>query len=129
MPTFSPLDTVPGLEPWQFAFQIDEGHSAGTIVRASVTQKVEKPNGADGLGTVALKCVLAVIDDQNAVQTDAAGDPLDAVVTHIKTLQTDAGAEVQVVNEVSTLVSECIGEFCNRMAVHKRVAALLLPEG
>ena len=127
MPTFSPLDTVPGLAPWQFAFSIDDGHSAGTLVRASVTQKVEKPNGADGLGTVVLKCVLAVIDAQNAVQLDAAGDPLDTVVSHAKTLQTDASVEVQVANEVSALVSDCIGEFCNRMAVHKRVAALLLP--
>ncbi|WP_444941255.1 hypothetical protein [Microbulbifer sp. ZKSA004] len=127
MPSFSPI-TVPDLEAWQFAYTIDDGHSAGTIVRASVTQNTE-PTSVDAQAVAVLKCVIAVIDDQNSVQTDAAGDPMDRVYVTTKTLTTDAGQPVNVVDEAAGLVSECIGEVANRLAVHSSIAAMAIPSG
>ncbi|MEW5248668.1 hypothetical protein [Microbulbifer sp. 2201CG32-9] len=125
MPSFSPLDTVPGLESWQFAYVIDDGHSAGTILRASVTQTNEMAN-SESPATAVLKCTIAVIDDQNNVQADAAGDQMDRIYVTTKTLQTDGG-EIQVANEVSDLVSSCIVDVCNRLAVHQSIATMGIP--
>ncbi|WP_444914628.1 hypothetical protein [Microbulbifer sp. TRSA007] len=127
MPSFSPI-TVPDLEAWQFAYTIDDGHSAGTIVRAAITQKTE-PASAEAQAAAVLKCVIAVIDDQNNVQTDAAGDPMDMVYVTTKTLTTDAGQAVNVVDEAAGLVSDCIGEVANRLAVHSSIAAMAIPSG
>ncbi|WP_444917626.1 hypothetical protein [Microbulbifer sp. JMSA003] len=130
MPRFSPI-TVPDLAAWQFAYIIDDGHSVGTIVRAVITQKPE-PASAEAQAVAVLKCVIAVIaviDDQNSVQTDAAGDPMDKVYVTTKTLTTDAGQAVNVVDEAAGLVSDCIGEVANRLAVHSSIAAMAIPSG
>ncbi|WP_444926792.1 hypothetical protein ACJJI4_01345 [Microbulbifer sp. TRSA002] len=127
MPSFTPT-TVPDLAAWQFAYTIDDGHSAGTIVRAAITQKTE-PASAEAQAVAVLKCVIAVIDDQNSVQTDAAGDPMDMVYVTTKTLTTDAGQSVNVVDEAAGLVSDCIGEVANRLAVHSSIAAMAIPSG
>ena len=127
MPRFSPK-TVPNLEAWQFAYTIDDGHSAGTIVRATVTQKAEAATPETPAAAV-LKCTIAVIDDQNTVQTDGAGDPMTSVYVTTKTLQTDGGEAVNVADHVAGLVSDCIVEVANRLAVHSSIAAMAIPSG
>ncbi|MFA0813728.1 hypothetical protein [Microbulbifer epialgicus] len=126
MPSFSPLENVPGLEAWQFAYTIDDGHSAGTIVRATVTQKSETAT-AEAPAVAVLKCVIAVIDDQNNVQTDGAGDLMQSVYVTTKTLQPDSGEPVNVADHVADLVSDCIVEVANRLAVHSSIAAMAIP--
>ncbi|WP_444958213.1 hypothetical protein [Microbulbifer sp. ZKSA002] len=128
MPSFSPLNDVPGLAAWQFAYSIDDGHSAGTIVRATVTQATE-PATADAQAAAVLKCTIAVIDDQNNVQTDAAGDEMDKVYVTTQTLQTDAGQTVSVADHAADLVASCIVEVANRLAVHSSIAAMAIPSG
>ncbi|MCO1336503.1 hypothetical protein MO867_19405 [Microbulbifer sp. OS29] len=128
MPSFSPLNDVPGLETWQFAYTIDDGHSAGTIVRATVTQATE-PVTADAQAAAVLKCTIAVIDDQGNLLTDAAGDEMSSVYVTTKTLQTDAGQTVNVADHVADLVSDCIVEVANRLAVHSSIAAMAIPSG
>ncbi|WHI46603.1 hypothetical protein ACJJIE_03925 [Microbulbifer sp. TRSA001] len=128
MPSFSALDGVPSLGSWQFAYTIDDGHSAGTIVRATITQKTESAN-AEAQAVAVLKCVIAVIDSQNNVQTDAAGDAMDTVYVTTKTLTTDAGQAVSVADEAADLVSNCIVEVANRLAVHSSIASMAIPSG
>ena len=127
MPSFSPI-TVPGLEAWQFAYTIDDGHSAGTIVRATVTQTTE-PTNSDAQAAAVLKCTIAVIDNQNTVQTDGAGDLMSSVYVTTKTLQTDAGQPVNVADHAADLVASCIVEVANRLAVHSSIAAMAIPSG
>ncbi|WP_444914018.1 hypothetical protein [Microbulbifer sp. TRSA007] len=57
-------------QAWQFAYIIDDRHCTGTIVRSAITQKAE-PASSEAQAVAVLKCVIAVIDDQNSVQTDA----------------------------------------------------------
>ncbi|WP_444884522.1 hypothetical protein [Microbulbifer sp. PSTR4-B] len=127
MPSFSPK-TVPGLEAWQFPFTIDDGHSAGTIVRATVTQTTE-PASTEAKAAAVLKCTIAVIDDQNKVQIDGAGDEMRSVYVTTKTLQTDAGQAINVADHAADLVADCIVEVANRLAVHSSIAAMAIPSG
>ncbi|QFT55574.1 hypothetical protein [Microbulbifer sp. THAF38] len=127
MPSFSPI-TVPDLLAWQFAYSIDDGHSAGTIVRATVTQSTE-PATADAQAAAVLKCAIAVIDDQNEVKTDGAGDEMNSVYVTTKTLQTDAGEAINVADHAADLVASCIVEVANRLAVHNSIAAMAIPSG
>ncbi|QFT53549.1 hypothetical protein [Microbulbifer sp. THAF38] len=127
MPSFSPI-TVPNLEAWQFAYTIDDGHSAGTIVRATVTQTRE-PTSSDAQAAAVLKCTIAVIDDQGTVQTDAAGDEMTSVYVTTKTLQTDGGQPINVADHAADLVADCVVEVANRLAVHSSIAAMAIPSG
>ncbi|WP_413662478.1 hypothetical protein ACG1BZ_14770 [Microbulbifer sp. CNSA002] len=127
MPSFSPK-TIDSLEAWQFAYTIDDGHSAGTIVRASITSKAEAAT-SDAQAAAVLKCTIAVIDDQGNLLTDAAGDEMSSVYVTTKTLQTDAGQTVNVADHIADLVSDCIVEVANRLAVHSSIAALAIPNG
>ncbi|WNZ54785.1 hypothetical protein QT397_18140 [Microbulbifer sp. MKSA007] len=126
MPSFSPLSSVPDLESWQFAYSIDDGHSAGTIVRATVTQATESAS-ADAQAAAVLKCTIAVIDTQNNVQLDGAGDEMSSVYVTTKTLQTDSGQAVNVADHAADLVASCIVEVANRLAVHSSIAAMAIP--
>ncbi|MCO1335196.1 hypothetical protein MO867_12720 [Microbulbifer sp. OS29] len=125
MPSFSPK-TIDSLEAWQFAYTIDDGHSAGTIVRASITSKTEAAT-SDAQAAAVLKCTIAVIDDQGNLLTDAAGDEMSSVYVTTKTLQTDASQTVNVADHVADLVSDCIVEVANRLAVHSSIMAMAIP--
>ncbi|WNZ54562.1 hypothetical protein [Microbulbifer sp. TRSA007] len=46
-----------------------------------------------------------------------------------KTLTTDAGQAVNVIDEAAGLVSDCIGEVANRMVVHSSIAVMAIPSG
>ncbi|WP_444933568.1 hypothetical protein [Microbulbifer sp. JTAC008] len=127
MPSFSPK-TIDSLEAWLFAYTIDDGHSAGTIVRATITQKTE-PANAEAWAVAVLKCVIAVIDSQNNVKIDTAGDYMDTVYVTTKTLTTDSGQTVSAVDVAAGLVSDCIVEVANRLAVHSSIAAMAIPSG
>ncbi|GAA5442602.1 hypothetical protein Misp06_00776 [Microbulbifer sp. NBRC 101763] len=127
MPSFPPI-TVPGLEAWQFAYTIDDGHSAGTIVRTTVKQTTESTN-SDAQAAAVLKCTIADIDDQNSVQTDGAGDLMSSVYVITRTQQTDAGQPVNVAGHAADLVANCIVEMANRLAVYSSIAAMAIPGG
>ncbi|BBM02471.1 hypothetical protein [Microbulbifer sp. GL-2] len=105
------------LEARQFVYTIDDGHSAGNIVRATVTQKAEAAT-PEIPAVAVLKCTTAVIDDQNTVQIDGVGDPMSSVYVTIKTRQTDGGEAVNFAGHVPSLVSDCIVEVVNRLVVH-----------
>ncbi|WP_299588423.1 hypothetical protein [uncultured Microbulbifer sp.] len=91
-----------------------------------VTQKVE---AATPETPAVLKCTIAVIDDQNTVQTDGADDPMTSVYVTTKTLQTDGGGVVNVADHVADLVASCIVEVANCLAVHSSIAAMAIPSG
>ncbi|WHI50443.1 hypothetical protein P3339_18670 [Microbulbifer sp. MLAF003] len=76
-----------------------------------------------------LKCSIAVIDDQNNVQTDGAGDLMSSVYVATKTLQSDADQPVNVADHAADLVASCIVEVANRPAVHSSFAAMAIPSG
>ncbi len=73
-----------------------------------------------------LKCTIAVIDDQNNVQTDGAGDLMFSIYVTTKTLQTDAGQPVYVADHVAGQVFDCIVEVANRLAVYSSIAAMAI---
>ncbi|WP_460786333.1 hypothetical protein [Microbulbifer echini] len=92
-----------------------------------LTQKVEA--ATPDTPAAVLKCTIAVIDDQNTVQTDGAGDPMTSVYVTTKTLQTDGGGVVNIADHVADLVASCIVEVANCLAVHSSIAAIAIPSG
>ncbi|WP_020412928.1 hypothetical protein [Microbulbifer variabilis] len=52
-----------------------------------------------------------------------------SVYVTTKILQTDGGEVVNVANHVAGLVSDCIVEVANRLAVHSSIAAMAIPSG
>ncbi|WP_444941077.1 hypothetical protein ACJJI3_00180 [Microbulbifer sp. ZKSA004] len=95
-------------------------------MHATVTQSTE-PANSDAQAVAVLKFTIAVIDDQNNVQTDGAGDLMSSVYITTKTLQTDAGQPVNVADNAADLVASCIVEVANRLAEHSSITAMAIP--
>ncbi|MFA0813467.1 hypothetical protein [Microbulbifer epialgicus] len=97
-------------------------------MRATVTQKSEIAT-SEAPAVAVLECVIVVIDDQSNVQTDGAGDLMQSVYVATKTLQPDSGQPLNVADHVADLVTDCIVEVVNRLALHSSIAAMAIPRG
>ncbi|AQQ67495.1 hypothetical protein Mag101_07460 [Microbulbifer agarilyticus] len=126
---YTPRMDIPGLAAGQTAYTIDSGSNAGKIVRVSLSS-VSEPAPSGPLTFTVLKAVGAVIDENNAVQSSAFGTVLDNIGVQTKSLSDAAldSGDINIVNEQSELIEDCVHSVTRRLANIAALAMAQLPQ-